>query len=40
MVRTEPEGMLTVAAMAAPIDDPRFEGVEVLSQAKWSNDPY
>ena len=38
--RTEPEGIVKVAAMAAPIVDPGFECTEVSLLLRWSNDPY
>lgn len=37
-VRTEPEGIVTDATMAAPIDDPGSEG-EISLWPRWSNDP-
>lgn len=36
-VRTEPEGTVTEAAMAAPMDDPGSEG-KFSSHLSWSND--
>ena len=38
-VRTAPEGIVKVAAMAAPIVDPGFEATEVSLQSRWLNDP-
>lgn len=35
----ESEGIVTEAAMAAPIDDPGFEGIGVSTWSRWSNDP-
>jgi len=38
-IRSASGGTVTVAAMAAPIDDPGSEGVAVSAKFRWSNDP-
>ena len=39
-VWTESDETVTEAAMAAPIDDPGSEGIDVSVESKWSKDPH
>lgn len=39
-VRLSLDGTVTVAATAAPIDDPGSEGWVILLTSRWEKDPY